>query len=64
MDERHCKTCEQIACEGNMSHSSVFKILTESLQKRKFVTKWIQLQITQGQKDACKKIAKEIMVFE
>jgi hypothetical protein len=40
LEEDRRKSCEEIAHEANLSTASVFKIVTQTLQKRK-VVKWV-----------------------
>jgi len=58
-DNRH-KSCEEIAHEANMSTASVFRIVTQTLQKRKVAAKWIPHQLSKEQKAARKRVAEEL----
>jgi hypothetical protein len=44
------KTCEEIAREANMSTISVFRIVTQTLQKRNFAAKWLAYQLSEHRK--------------
>jgi hypothetical protein len=41
LEEDRRKSCEEIAHETNMSTSSVFRIVTQTLQMRKVAVKWV-----------------------
>jgi hypothetical protein len=45
-DDRR-KSCEEIAHEANMSTASVFRIVTQTLQKRKVAAKWVPHQLSE-----------------
>jgi formate-dependent phosphoribosylglycinamide formyltransferase (GAR transformylase) len=59
-DDRR-KSCEEIAHEANMSTASVFRIVTQTLQKRKVAVKWIPHQLSEEQKAARKRVAEELL---
>jgi len=61
LQEDRCKSCEEIAHEANMSSASVFRIVTQTLQKRKVTAKWVPHQLSEEQKAACKKVAEELL---
>ena len=61
LEEDRCKSCEEIAHEANMSTGSVFRIVTQTLQKRKVAAKWIPHQLSEEQKAARKRIAEELL---
>jgi transposase len=54
-------SCEEIAHEANMSTASVFKIVTQTLQKRKVVAKWVPHQLNEEQKATRKRVAEELL---
>jgi hypothetical protein len=55
------KSCEEIAHEANMSTASVFRIVTQTLQKRKVAAKWVPRQLSEEQKAARKRVAEELL---
>jgi uncharacterized protein YdbL (DUF1318 family) len=57
LDEDRRKSCEEIAHEANMSTASVFRIVTQTLQKRKVAAKWVPNHLSEEQKAARKKVA-------
>ena len=61
LDEDRRKLCEEIAHEANMSTTSVFKIVTQTLQKRKVAAKWVPHHLDEEQKAACKRVAEELL---
>jgi hypothetical protein len=61
LEEDRRKSCEEIVHEANMSTTSVFRIMTQTLQKRKVVAKWFPHQLSEEQKAACKRVAEELM---
>ena len=44
-----------------MSTASVFRILTQTLQKRKIAAKWVPHQLSEGQKAVRKRVAEELL---
>jgi len=44
-----------------MSTTSVFRIVTRTLQKRKFAAKWVLHQLSEEQKAACKRVTEELL---
>ena len=61
LEEDRRKSCEEIALEANMSAASVFRILTQTWQKRKVATMWVPHQLSEERKAARKRIAKEMV---
>ena len=61
LEEDRRKSCEEIAHEANMSTSSVFRIVTQTLQKRKVDAKWIPHQLSEEKKAARKRVAEELL---
>jgi len=61
LEEDRRKTCEEIAHEANMSTASVFRIVTETLQKRKVAAKWVPHHLSEEQKAARKRVAEELL---
>ena len=61
LEEDRRKSCEEIAHEANMSTASVFRIVTQTLQKRKVVAKWVLHQLSGEQKAARKRVAEELL---
>jgi len=59
-EDRH-KSCEEIAHEANMSTASVFRIVTQTLQKRKVTAKWVPHQLSEEQKAARKRVTEELL---
>jgi histone-lysine N-methyltransferase SETMAR len=50
LEEDRRKSCEETAHETNMSTASVFRIVTETLQKTKVAAKWVPHQMSEEQK--------------
>ncbi|KAK3792163.1 hypothetical protein RRG08_055425 [Elysia crispata] len=50
-DDRR-KTCEEISTETSMSRTSVFKVLTNKLNKKKKFSKWVPRLLTDEQKES------------
>jgi hypothetical protein len=44
-----------------MSTASVFRIVTQTLLKRKFAAKWVLHQLSEEQKAACKRVTEELL---
>jgi len=61
LEEDRSKSREEIAHEANKSTASVFRIVTETLQKREVVAKWVPHQLSEEQKAARKRIAEELL---
>jgi predicted class III extradiol MEMO1 family dioxygenase len=61
LEEDRCKSCEEIAHEANMSTTSVFRIVTQTLQKRKVAAKLVPYQLSKKQKAARKRVAEELL---
>jgi hypothetical protein len=61
LEEDRRKSCEEIAHEANMSAASVFRIVTQTLQKRRVAAKWVSHQLSEEQKAARKRVAEELM---
>jgi histone-lysine N-methyltransferase SETMAR len=59
-DDRR-KSCEEIAHEASMSAASVFRIVPQTLQKRKVAAKWVPHQLSEEQKAARKRVAEELL---
>jgi histone-lysine N-methyltransferase SETMAR len=59
-DDRR-KSCEEMAHEANMSTTSVFRIVTQTLQKRKVAGKWVPHQLSQEQKAARMRVAEKLL---
>ena len=57
LEEDRRKSCEEIALEANMSTASVFRIVNQTLQKRKVAAKWVPHQLSEEQKAARKMVA-------
>lgn len=47
LEEDRRKSCEEIVHEANMSTASVFRIMTQTLQKRKAAAKWVPHQLSE-----------------
>jgi hypothetical protein len=47
LEEDRRKSCEAIAHEASMSTASVFRIVTQTLQKRKVAAKWVPHQLSE-----------------
>jgi len=47
LEEDRRKSREEIAHEANMSTASVFRIVTQTLQKRKVAGKWVPHQLSE-----------------
>ena len=63
LEEDRRKSCEEIVRETNMSTTSVFRIVTQTLQKREVAAKWVPHQLSKEQKAACKKVARTAAVL-
>ncbi|GFR81339.1 transposase [Elysia marginata] len=50
-DDRQ-KTCEVISTETSMSRTSVFRVLTNKLNKKKKFSKWVPHLLTDEQKES------------
>jgi len=61
LEEDQLKSCEEIALEANTSTDSVFRIVTQTLQKRKVAVKSVPHQLSKEQKAACKRVAEELL---
>jgi len=61
LEEDRRKSCEEIAHEANMSTASVFRIVSQTLQKRKVAAKWVPHQLSEEQKAASKRVAEELL---
>jgi histone-lysine N-methyltransferase SETMAR len=65
LEEDRRKSREEIAHEANMStfffNASVFSIVTQTLQKKKFAAKWVPHQLSEEQKAARKRVAEELL---
>jgi hypothetical protein len=61
LEEDRRKSCEEIAHEANMSTASVFRIVTQRVQKRKVAAKWGPHHLSEEQKAARKKVAEELL---
>ena len=59
--ENRRKSCEEIAHEANMSTTSVFRIVTQTLQNRKVAANWVPYQLSKERKEACKRVAEELL---
>jgi hypothetical protein len=59
-DDRR-KSCEETLHEANMSTASVFRTVTQTLQKRKVAAKWFPHQLSEEQKAARKRVAEELL---
>ena len=59
LEEDRRKSCEEIVHEANMSTASVFRIVTQTLQKRKVTSKWVPHKLSEEQKAARKRVAEE-----
>jgi hypothetical protein len=55
------KSSEETAHEANMSTTSVFRIVTQILQKRKVAAKWVPHQLNKEQKAAHKRVAEGLL---
>ena len=55
------KSCEEIAHEASMSTTSVFRVVTQTLQKREIAAKWVPYQLSKEQKAARKRVAEELL---
>ena len=61
LEEDRRKSCEEITHKANMSTASVFRIVTQTLQKRKVAAKWVPHQLSEEQKAARKRVAEELL---
>ena len=61
LEEDRRKSCEDIAHEANMSTAYVFRIVAQTLQKRKFAAKWFPHQLREKQKAARRRVAEELL---
>jgi transposase len=61
LEEDRRKSCEEIAQEANMSTASVFRIVTETLQKRKVAAEWVPHQLNEEPKVARNRVAEEML---
>jgi histone-lysine N-methyltransferase SETMAR len=61
LEQDRRKSCEQTALETNMSTASVFRIVIQTLQKRKVAAKWVPHQLSEEQKAARKRVAEELL---
>ena len=61
LEEDQCKSCEEIAHEANMSTAFVFRIVTQTLQKRKVAAKCVPHQLSEEQKAARKRVTEEML---
>jgi histone-lysine N-methyltransferase SETMAR len=61
LEEDQHKSCEETAHEANMSTTSVFRIVTQTLQKRKVAAKWVPHRLSEEQKAARKRVAEELL---
>jgi DNA-binding MurR/RpiR family transcriptional regulator len=61
LEEDGRKSCEEIAHEANMSTASIFRFVTQILQKRKVAAKWFPHQLSEEQKAARKRVAEELL---
>ena len=60
LEEDLRKSCEEIVHEANMSTVSFFRIVTQTLQKRKVAAKWVPHRLSEEQKAARKRVAEEL----
>jgi len=60
LEEDRCKSREENVHEANMSTTSVFRIMTQTFQKRKVAAKWILHQLSKEQKAARKRVTGEL----
>jgi histone-lysine N-methyltransferase SETMAR len=61
LEEDRRKSCEEIVHEANMSTASFFRIVTQTLQKRKVSAKLVPHQLSEEQKAARKRVAEELL---
>jgi transposase len=61
LEEDRCKSCEEIVHEANMLTVSVFRIMTQTLQKSKVAAKWVPQQLSKEQKAAHKRVTEELL---
>jgi histone-lysine N-methyltransferase SETMAR len=59
LEQDRRKSCEGIENEANMSTASVFRIVTETFQKRKFPANWVPHQLSDEQTAARQRVAEE-----
>ena len=59
LEEDRRKSCEEIAHEADMS--TAFRIVAQTLQKRKVAAKWVPRQLSEEQKAARKRVAEELL---
>ena len=50
LEEDRRKSCDEIVHEAKMSTTSLFRIVTQTLQKRKVAAKWVRNQLSEEQK--------------
>jgi len=61
LEEDQRKSCEEIAHEANMSTATVFRIMAQTLQKRKVAVKWVPHQLSKEVKAARNRVAEELL---
>jgi len=61
LEEDRRKSCEETAHEANRSTASVFRIVTQTLQMRKVVAKWVPHQLSEEHKTARKRVAEDLL---
>ena len=61
LDEDGRKSCEETAHEAIMQTASVFRIVTQTLQKRKVAAMWVAHQLSDEQKAARKRVAEVLL---
>jgi len=61
LEEDRRKSSEEIALETNMPTASFFRIVTQTLQKRKVAAKWVPHRLSEEQKAPRKWVAEELL---
>jgi len=64
LEEDRRKSSEENAHKANMSTTSVFRIMTQTLQKRKEAAKWVPHQLSEKQKATCKRVTELLLRYE
>jgi len=59
LEEDRRRSCEEIAHEADMSIASVFRVMTQILQKEKVAAVWVPHKLGEEQKAARKRVVEE-----
>jgi len=60
LEEDRRISCEEIAHEANISTASVFRIMAQTLQKRKVTAKWVLHQVSEEERATRKRVTEEL----